>query len=67
MASRSGENVDLVAAGVAAGTERRPVREFPPEISDDAILVGAARNGDRAAFGSLYDRYAPMVHGVLLA
>jgi RNA polymerase sigma-70 factor (ECF subfamily) len=31
------------------------------------MLVGAARGGDRAAFGRLYDRYARMVHGVLLA
>jgi RNA polymerase sigma-70 factor, ECF subfamily len=30
-------------------------------------LVRAARDGDRAAFGCLYDRYARMVHGILLA
>lgn len=36
-------------------------------VSDDAMLVGAACDGDRAAFGRLYDRYARMVHGVLLA
>src|SRR5207302_9827588 len=30
-------------------------------------LVRAAREGDRAAFGRLYERYARMVHGVLLA
>ena len=35
--------------------------------SDDARLVELARAGDRAAFGSLYSRYAPMVHGILLA
>lgn len=29
--------------------------------------VEAARNGDRAAFAALHDRYAPMVHGILLA
>ena len=29
--------------------------------------VEAARNGDRAAFASLHDRYASMVHGMLLA
>jgi RNA polymerase sigma-70 factor (ECF subfamily) len=33
----------------------------------DIDLVRAARNGDRAAFGGLYDRYKRMVHGVLLA
>jgi RNA polymerase sigma-70 factor (ECF subfamily) len=38
-----------------------------PETSEDATLVGAARRGDGAAFGTLYQRYARMVHGVLLA
>ena len=33
----------------------------------EAQLVAAARDGDRAAFGRLYDRFAPMVHGLLLA
>jgi hypothetical protein len=37
------------------------------EISEDATWVAAARDGDRAAFGQLYERYARMVHGVLLA
>ena len=37
------------------------------ETSDDSRLVEAARQGDRAAFGRLYDRYARMVHGILLA
>lgn len=37
------------------------------ETSDDSWLVEAARQGDRAAFGRLYDRYARMVHGILLA
>ena len=32
-----------------------------------AELVRAARAGDRAAYGRLYERFAPMVHGVLLA
>ncbi len=36
------------------------------EISEDASLVLAARDGDRGAFGRLYDRYARMVHGILL-
>jgi len=35
--------------------------------SGDPALVAAARDGDRAAFGRLYDRYARMVHGILLA
>ncbi len=38
-----------------------------PAPSLEARLVAAAQNGDRAAFGRLYDRFAPMVHGVLLS
>ena len=34
---------------------------------DEVALVVAARDGDRAAFGRLYQRYGRMVHGVLLA
>src|SRR5512141_3145976 len=37
------------------------------EPSLEARLVAAARDGDRTAFGRLYDRYSPMVHGLLLA
>ena len=35
--------------------------------TEDDSVVSAARRGDRAAFGRLYDRYARMVHGILLA
>ena len=38
----------------------------PPDESDLVSLVAAAREGDRAAFGRLYERYARMVHGILL-
>jgi RNA polymerase sigma-70 factor (ECF subfamily) len=34
---------------------------------DTTDLVRAAREGDRAAFECLYERFAPMVHGILLA
>jgi RNA polymerase sigma-70 factor, ECF subfamily len=64
MASGYGDKVDSVAADL----RNQPVREQSrSEFSEDQILVGAARNGDRAAFGRLYDRYARMVHGLLLA
>ncbi len=43
--------------------DRSPVNE----TSDELGLVAAARAGDRAAFGRLYQRYGRMVHGVLLA
>jgi RNA polymerase sigma-70 factor (ECF subfamily) len=38
-----------------------------PVTSLEASLVVAARSGDRSAFGRLYDRFAPMVHGLILA
>jgi RNA polymerase sigma-70 factor (ECF subfamily) len=34
---------------------------------EEAALVRAAQGGDRAAFGALYEQYARMVHGILLA
>ncbi|MDQ3684804.1 MAG: sigma-70 family RNA polymerase sigma factor [Acidobacteriota bacterium] len=33
----------------------------------EAALVALVKGGDREAFGRLYDLYAPMVHGILLA
>lgn len=64
MGSPSGDMIDLLVAAQGA----LPVREkSAPDGLDDALLVCAAREGDRAAFGRLYDRYACMVHGVLLA
>jgi RNA polymerase sigma-70 factor (ECF subfamily) len=37
-----------------------------PYGNQDALVM-AARNGDRDAFGRLYERFGGMVHGVLLA
>jgi RNA polymerase sigma-70 factor, ECF subfamily len=62
--ARSGDRGDLLAAGLRPGPVREP---SALEISKDATWVAAARDGDRAAFGQLYKRYARMVHGVLLA
>src|SRR6266404_5274881 len=48
--------------------KRQAVTLWPAaESRGDEPLVSAARDGDRAAFGRLYDRYAGMVHGILLA
>jgi len=62
--ARSGERGDLLAAALAPGLAGE---QFASAISEDATWVAAARDGDRAAFGRLYERYARMVHGVLLA
>jgi RNA polymerase sigma-70 factor, ECF subfamily len=51
-----------------ASMERHAVTVSPVTNSrEDDSLVSAARAGDRASFGRLYDRYARMVHGILLA
>jgi RNA polymerase sigma-70 factor (ECF subfamily) len=39
----------------------------PADSGDEPAIVQAARNGDRAAFALLYERYAPMVHGIALS
>jgi RNA polymerase sigma-70 factor, ECF subfamily len=62
--ARSGDRGDLLAAGLPRGPLREP---SALEVSEDATWVAAARDGDSAAFGQLYERYARMVHGVLLA
>jgi RNA polymerase sigma-70 factor, ECF subfamily len=38
-----------------------------PEAAEVASQVRAAQDGDRTAFGQLYERYARMVHGILMA
>jgi RNA polymerase sigma-70 factor (ECF subfamily) len=63
MALESGDRANLLAAGVGS----TPVREQSALGRDDEAMVRAAQDGDRAAFGQLYQRYARMVHGVLLA
>ena len=40
---------------------------MPGDVSEDGGLVRAAAAGDRPAFGVLYERYARMVHAILLA
>jgi RNA polymerase sigma-70 factor (ECF subfamily) len=42
--------------------------KFPEgQASDDGRLVQAARRGDDGAFAALYERYARVIHGILLA
>src|SRR4051812_2326447 len=49
--------------------QRETVASVAPvtNISPDASLVESVRQGDHDAFGKLYNRYSPMVHGILLA
>ena len=45
-------------------TVKSPAR--PKTATPEAALAERARRGDRGAFGTLYERFAPAVHGVLL-
>jgi RNA polymerase sigma-70 factor (ECF subfamily) len=42
-------------------------RFTPSHAAEDARLVREAQRGSAPAFGQLYDRYAAVIHGVLLA
>jgi RNA polymerase sigma-70 factor (ECF subfamily) len=57
-----GTPIDL---GLRMGAGVVTVGRVPEEV-DVGLLVAAAREGDRGAFGRLYERYARMVHGILL-
>ena len=54
-----------VETGNLLFVERR--QEAAEVQSPEAALVESARAGDRSAFERLYELYAPLVHGVLLA
>ena len=59
--------------GSTLGYERTPAMddlrgaEATPAQPLESQLVEAARHGDRMAFGRLYDKFAPMIHGLLLS
>jgi RNA polymerase sigma-70 factor (ECF subfamily) len=44
-----------------------PAHADPESSREESSLVEAARRGDRAAFARLHERYAPVIHGILLA
>jgi RNA polymerase sigma-70 factor (ECF subfamily) len=46
---------------------REPMADPKIAAENEAALARAARDGDRAAFGALYERYARVVHGIMLA
>src|SRR6266702_1061946 len=66
--AHDGLNVGYSIDFRTSSMERQAVIALPAaESRREDSLVSAARDGDRAAFGRLYDRYARMVHGILLA
>jgi RNA polymerase sigma-70 factor, ECF subfamily len=54
--------VDMLLTSPHDRTERESARS-----SVEVVLVRAVLEGDRDGFGRLYDLYAPLVHGILLA
>jgi RNA polymerase sigma factor, sigma-70 family len=68
-----GERIKEMSTIEAAGkllilvSQSQSVAVAVTETSPEVALVEAVRRGDREAFGQLYDMYAPMVHGILLA
>src|SRR5260370_164974 len=66
--AHDGLNVGYSIDFRTSSMERQAVTVWPvSEPREEDSLVSAARDGDRAAFGRLYGRYARMVHGILLA
>jgi RNA polymerase sigma-70 factor (ECF subfamily) len=66
LTERDGENVETPINLEISLAERAAVNPFSLRDSSDDDLVRAAQGGDRGAFGLLYERYASMVHGILL-
>jgi RNA polymerase sigma-70 factor (ECF subfamily) len=66
LTERDGENVETPINLQISLAERAAVNRFSLCDSPDDDLVRAAQGGDRVAFGLLYERYARMVHGILL-
>lgn len=54
---------DMLLMRPQANAATEQSHETPIEV----VLVTAALEGDRDGFGQLYARYAPLVHGILLA
>ena len=63
-AAEAGDRLDWFGGSLGS----RAVKErSASDVRDDGLLVEAARAGNRVAFGRLYERYARMVHGILMA
>ena len=65
----SGRHERNMASGLdLTKAQSPPMAETPATGEDsDAALVRLSQDGQRDAFGQLYQRYARMVHGILLA
>jgi RNA polymerase sigma-70 factor (ECF subfamily) len=57
----------IAAVSSALSPPATAARFSPKHASEDARLVEQAARGDETAFARLYERYARIVHGILLA
>ncbi len=57
----------MIGAVAIDATVIEDAPESRERSTDHTANVDAARRGDRTAFAALHERYAPMVHGMLLA
>jgi RNA polymerase sigma-70 factor, ECF subfamily len=62
-----GMQIAWASSQAEATTSSSTSTSLEREQAEDRADIVAARSGDRAAFGRLYARYLPMVHGLLLA
>ncbi len=65
--ARDAEPTITATVMAASGVETAAAVRVEDDESPEAALVALARNGDGDAFGQLYQRYAALVHGILLA
>jgi RNA polymerase sigma-70 factor, ECF subfamily len=54
-------------ADMVLSTPQAKASTDTPQTRIEVVLVKAVLDGDRDAFGRLYELFAPMVHGILLA
>ncbi len=60
--------VEATADMLLMTTQGKPaMAQEAAQVSPEALLVKAVLEGNRDSFGRLYELYAPMVHGILLA
>jgi len=67
-ASIDRRHLEVAPAGAAAAaTAASPITSGDPDESQESRIVRSVLAGDHDMFGRLYEVYAPLVHGVLLA
>ena len=61
------EMTNSIFSFVKRKTENFATNIVNEEIKPEAILVERVCNGDQESFNEIYKKFAPMVHGIILA